>query len=104
MSVIILCVFRFVRLLGSGHQASRREPSSAAATGRIQEEAEKARADTIRPAVLGRYVAALERLAGCASFCSARYGRPLAAGAVPQVLGPTISSQPWSPRKTRHRH
>src|SRR6266404_9891106 len=38
-------------------------------------------------AVLGRYVPALERLAGCAGFRSAGHGRPLAAGAVPQVVG-----------------
>src|SRR5713226_3177217 len=55
------------------------------------------------PAVLGRYVPPLERLAGCGGFCSAGYGRPLAAGAIPQILGPTISTQTWSPRETRHR-
>src|SRR5438132_3041899 len=48
-----------------------RESSSAEAAGCVQEEAEKARADPMGPAVLGRFVAALERLAGCAGFCSA---------------------------------
>ena len=81
----------------------RREPSSAAATGRIQEEAEKTHADAIGSAVLGGYVPALERLAGRAGFRSAGYGRPLATGAVPQVLGPAISTQAWAPWETRHR-
>jgi hypothetical protein len=75
----------------------RREPSSAATTGRIQEEAEKTRADAMGSAVLGRYVPALERLAGRAGFRSAGYGRPLAAAAVPQVLGRAIS-----PKRGRH--
>jgi transposase InsO family protein len=45
----------------------------------------------------------VERLAGCAGFRSTGNGHSLAAGTIPQVLGPTISNQTWSPRKTRHR-
>src|SRR6185503_17770237 len=55
------------------------------------------------PAVLGRHIPALERLAGCAALCSTGHGHPLATATVPQVLGPTISNQTWSPRKTCHR-
>jgi hypothetical protein len=99
MPVIILCVFRFVRLLGTGYQAIAVENLALRRQlAAIQEKTEKACADAMGPAVLGRFVAALERLAGRAGFCSAGSGRPLAAGAVPQVLGPTISTQAWSPR------
>jgi hypothetical protein len=82
---------------------SRREHSSTAATGRIQEKAEKTRAYARGPAVLGRHIPALERLAGCAGFCSTGHSRALATGTVPQVLGPAISTRAWSPRQTGHR-
>ena len=81
----------------------RREPSSTAATSRIQEKAEKARAYASGPGVLGRHIPALERLAGCAGFCSTGHSRAVATGTVPQVLGPPISKRAWSPRETGHR-
>ena len=56
----------------------RREASFEAATGRIQEEPEEARADAMGPAVLDWYVPALQQLAGFGALRLAGYGRPLA--------------------------
>ena len=70
-----------------------REPRLAAAAGRIQEEAQTACADTMGSIVSGRSVVGLERLASRADFCSARHGGPLATGAIPQILGPTLQTE-----------
>jgi hypothetical protein len=57
-------------------------------------------ANTMGSTFLGRSVAGLVRLASHADFCSARHGGPLATGAIPQILGPTLKTQMSLLRKT----
>ncbi len=72
MLAIILYVFRFVRLLGSGHQAVAVENLALRLTaGRIQEEAQTARSNAMGSTVLGESVPGLEPLAAGADFRSA---------------------------------
>ena len=91
MPVIILCLFRFVRLLGSGHQAIAVEKLALRlqlAAFKLQLAAFKRKRK--RPVLTqsdrpfwGWYVLALQQLAGFGALRSAGYGRPLAEGAVP---------------------
>jgi hypothetical protein len=93
MLAIILYVFRFVRLLGSSHQAVAVENLAL----RLQLAAYKRKRKTacsnaMGSTVLGRSVPGLEPLAAGAGFRSARYGGSLATGTFSQILGPTIET------------
>jgi hypothetical protein len=102
MPVIILCLFRFVRLLGSGHQAIVVENLALrwrlAAFKRKRKKPLLTRWDRLFWVGLSRLWSWRDALV---------FVQPdtvvLAAGTVPQVLGSTISTQAWSPAKTRHR-
>ena len=80
MLAIILCLFRFFRLLGSGHRAVAVENLAL----RLQLAAFKRKRKRPVPTqldrlFLGRALPVLEWLAGLASFRSARYSSPMAA-------------------------
>jgi hypothetical protein len=84
MLAIILYLFRFVRLLGSGHQAVAVENLAL----RLQLAAYKrkrrrAYTGAMGSVVLGRPVPGLEWLAPRPDFCSARYGCALATRTFP---------------------
>src|SRR5215469_1668723 len=71
--------------------SSRGLPATTATTG----------SDLPRPIVLGRTLPAVEALALSADVHPSRYGRPVAARAISQVLGTFIEKEPASPRQDR---
>jgi hypothetical protein len=100
MLPIVMCVFRFVRLLGSGHQAVAVENLAfAAAVDRLQDEAQTAGGDAIGSAVPGRPVPGLERLASRAGLRSTGHCGRLATGTSSEIWGRL--SRPNGPRQGR---
>jgi len=79
MVAFVLRLFRFLRVLGGGHQAIRfGEFGSPAATGDLQAHTQKAPPDDARPMVLDFAYACLEGLANGTRSCATRHSRSLA--------------------------
>ena len=93
MLAIILCLFRFVRLLGSGHQAVAVENLALRLQLAAFKKKRKRPVHAMGSAVLGRAVPSLEQLEGGSSLRSAGYRRALATREVPEILGPAVSTQ-----------
>ena len=89
MVAIILCLFRFIRLLGSGHQGVAVENLAL----RLQLAAFRRKRK--RPI--------LTQLARRARIRSAGHSSPVAARAIPKILGAAVSAQAWSEREADHR-
>ena len=104
MVAIILCLFRFIRLLGSGHQGVAVENLALrlqlAAFRRKRKRPILTQLDRL---FLGSIVPGLERLARHARIRSAGHSSPVAARAIPKILGAAVSAQAWSEREVDHR-
>src|SRR5215470_2742725 len=103
MVAIILCLFRFIRLLGSGHQGVAVENLALRLQLAAFRRKRKRDAHAIGSAVLGSIVPGLERLARRARIRSAGHSSPVAARAIPKILGAAVSAQAWSEREVDHR-
>src|SRR5215469_506894 len=100
MPTLALSLFRFARLLFSGHAAVAAENAAL----RLQLAAFQRQATTCsdfpRRTVLGGTLPAVEALALSPDVRPSRHGRPVAARAISQVLGTFIEREPASSRQT----
>src|SRR6516225_3485627 len=99
MPTLALFLFRFARLLFSGHAAVAAENAALPSTRGLPATTQTTRSDFPRPTVLT--LPAVEALVLSPDVRPSRHGRPLAARAISQVLGRFIEKEPASPRQTR---
>jgi hypothetical protein len=86
--VLLLFVFRFVRLLLSGHQAIAVENAALRMQiASVSTKTQATAADDLGPGILDHPPQRVVRLATSLVLCPGRHRRPLAARTVPQILG-----------------
>src|SRR4051812_27618410 len=104
MAVPFLLVFRFLRLLLSGHQAVVLENAALPnANRRVSARAKAAAAVDLGPGVLDYPPQPMGRLAQAVALRPARYSCAMAARAVPEILGQVVPAAAPGPRSPTHR-
>src|SRR5215831_19636523 len=94
MPTFILVLFRFARLLFSGHAAVAVENAALRLQLAAFQRKRTTRSDFPRPPILGRTLPAVEALALSPDLRPGRYRRPLAARAISRVLGTSFQKEP----------
>src|SRR5215471_509171 len=91
MPALFLFLFRFFRLLVSGHQAVALENAALRLQTRgFPTKTQAASSNHLGSSVLDHPASLVVRLARSAALCSGGHGHPLAARTVSQVLGPVV--------------
>src|SRR5271167_4129026 len=104
MPALFLSIFRFVRLLTSGHQAVAIENAALRLQlAAFQRKHKRPVLTTFDSGVLDRSPPLVVWMAWPLGLCTGGYRRALAARAVSQVLGPAIEAAAPSPRPARYR-
>src|SRR3954451_19633920 len=104
MPLLLLFVFRFVRLLLSGHQAVAIENAALRMQiAAFQRKRKRPLLTTLGSDVLDCAPESVVRLAQALALRPGRHGCALAARAVPEILGQAVSAPAAAPRSPPHR-